>query len=219
MSHIDPELVDNSSLAIGKQKSGNESKPNGRKNRWGLIVSILFLIVIALIFLFGKPKVIYGCTDVEAYNFNSEATKMKDSSCVFKTYKDWSTIDQGSKIYIDTKDHPNAIFSFVYNTIDTISSSWQLYTSGLNQGKSFYTLDVIEIDTIVKSIPLNGSSNRPPYFYLPKKNNVEVLEQINSNKINKYFIDIVSNKYLINPGKINRYKIDRTQYVLTSIPD
>ena len=164
---------------------------------------------------FSPAKKLYGCTDVNAYNFNSKATHMKDSSCVLYDYILWNNLDAGTRVYVDNKKYKNARYSFIYNTSDTINSKWDKYSDG----KTYLNVKILKIDTIIKTIPTNGIGGQPPYFNLPIKDNVKVIETLNTNKVNHYSIDIRKNTYLLNPNQAYRYKIDRRHYVLISIPD
>jgi hypothetical protein len=166
--------------------------------------------MITIISCNSKPKT-YGCTESSAINYNPVAELMKDSSCIQRTYVE---TENKSKIYIDHKKYNNVHYKFVYNINDTINDEFIKsydYSSEKNNYYYFRNIKIQKIDTIFYNSS-NMNNKNIGDLYLPIAKNIQVFEILDEKIKNTYYIDIDQSKYLINPFKNYRYKINQTEY-------
>ena len=174
---------------------------------------ILFLIIIFIYFFYSPNPKIEGCTDINASNFDVNATHMKDSSCIILNYKNindrnYSSVD----VSIDNNRYSNIIYEFIYpSPSDTLK---KIKRGNLGWGgHKYWEHTIIKSDTIKISINNKGLSKHKLY----KGDNIKVIETVN-NYSNTYFINIDNSKniktHLINPRARNRYKTERVGYSL-----
>ena len=220
MGYLNDERENQKEKFEKKKKSNNSiskktSPSNKRGNKKPLSIIISSIIIVSMLLLLNKNEEKLGCIDKLAYNFDSTATSMKDSSCIFIKNLKWNDYYQSSKLYFDNKNFENIQYDFILNISDTITDKWLKYELRHN-GFYFRELELVEIDTIRYTTSSSYSNKRPSFKTLPKRKKILIQEHLN-NVVNDYTLELSSDKYLVNPNKQYKYKIDQSHYIRTDL--
>ena len=166
--------------------------------------SLIYLNMIKYVCLFlaiiicscnSKPK-IYGCIDKNALNYDSDATLMKDSSCIVLNINKITDDKKKTKVVIDTLKYSNYEYKFIYPAIniDTLVEIKKYLIQ--NRGFSYYRYSVFESDTVIMSS--NSFLNNDRDLYV--SDNVKVIEDIEGFRSKIYYIDVNDGETnIINP--------------------
>ena len=163
-----------------------------------------------LFFLSSCGPKVAGCTDLKAINFNENATKMKDSSCVMLKKERVTGKKPVVSISIDGNRFSNINYEFIYKSSNDTLKNLKKSFIGLNK-YSYWEYTTHISDTVEIKIDNKGLSKHKVYV----GDNIKVIETIGNNS-KTYFLNIKDTydktTHLINPRGLNRYKTEQVTY-------